>query len=205
MISPKLVQLETSPNAPLLQRTTRRVSLTGVGPRSFAHHGRILDDVDAANDLVAQQQAVHHGTLRLSASVVFRATLLHRWLAVIPSWVCASPAYLAAHTAPAHPQDPLEHDGLSVVAKDLAEIHRLGLPTNDVLLIRQRPLSGTAIAPSPLVKEEVPSGHLERLFADWTLAERELFWSTRGIAVTPPKLRAWVAVVEQQIAGEPPW
>jgi DNA-binding transcriptional LysR family regulator len=265
-ISRKLAQLETSLSARLLQRTTRRVNLTEVGRLYFERCVRILDDFDAANDLVAEQQAVPHGTLRLSASVVFGVTILHRWLAAflalyptlqvdvvvtnryvdmvdrgmdaairlgtpdsslvshplgaIPYWVCASPAYLAAHAAPAHPQDLLAHDGLSVVAEDLAEILpwslRRGreiveikvpnrLRTNDFLLIRQLLLagSGIAFAPGPLVKEDVQSGRLVRLLPDWTLPERELFMVYPSDRHPSPKLRAWVEFVEQQIAGEP--
>ncbi|MCP9834146.1 MULTISPECIES: LysR family transcriptional regulator [unclassified Cyanobium] len=267
-ISRKLAQLETSLKARLLQRTTRKVSLTEVGRLYFDRCVRILEDFEAATALVAERQAVPHGTLRLSASVVFGVTILHRWLAAfmglyptiqvdvaltnhyvdmvakgmdvairsgtpdsslvshplgaIPYWVCASPAYLADHAAPAHPQDLLEQDCLSVASEDLSELLpwslRRGkeivdikvpnrLRTNDFLLIQQLLLSGSGIAfaPGPLVKQDVQAGRLVRLFPEWTLPERDLYMVYPSDRHPSPKLRAWVEFVEQQIAGEPPW
>ena len=80
-ISRKIAQLEETLGTRLLQRTTRKVNLTEVGRVYFERCARILGELEEANLTVTALQAVPHGTLRISASVVFATTVLHHWLA----------------------------------------------------------------------------------------------------------------------------
>jgi LysR family transcriptional regulator, regulator for bpeEF and oprC len=80
-ISRKIAQLEATLKVRLLQRTTRKVSLTEVGRLYFDRCVRVLEDLEAANLAVAELQSMPYGTLRLSASVVFGVTILDRWVA----------------------------------------------------------------------------------------------------------------------------
>lgn len=57
----------------LLNRTTRRVSLTGIGEHFFAHCTRILEDVEAARHS-GKPDARLRGSLRVSAPVAFGST-----------------------------------------------------------------------------------------------------------------------------------
>ena len=80
-ISRKIAQLEETLGTRLLQRTTRKVNLTEVGRVYFERCTRILGELEEANLTVTALQAVPHGTLRISASVVFATSVLHHWLA----------------------------------------------------------------------------------------------------------------------------
>lgn len=79
-ISRKIAQLEETLGTRLLQRTTRKVNLTEVGRVYFERCAKILGELEEANLTVTALQAVPHGTLRISASVVFATSVLHHWL-----------------------------------------------------------------------------------------------------------------------------
>jgi DNA-binding transcriptional LysR family regulator len=72
--------LERWIGARLLNRTTRRVSLTDVGATFHAHCVRILEDIEQAS-LAAQADAPLRGSLRLSAPVAFGSIVLGPLLA----------------------------------------------------------------------------------------------------------------------------
>ena len=74
-VSKRLSDLEQRLGASLLQRTTRRLSLTSAGQSFYANSKRILDDVAAAEtDIVAATDALS-GEIRLAAPLSFG--LLH--------------------------------------------------------------------------------------------------------------------------------
>lgn len=79
-VSRKIAQLEQTLGVRLLQRTTRKVNLTEVGRVYFERCTKILDDIEEANLAVTALQAVPHGMLRISASVVFATSVLHNWM-----------------------------------------------------------------------------------------------------------------------------
>lgn len=65
--------LEAELNARLLQRTTRRLSLTDVGHAYYERCRRILEAFDEANREASDSQDVARGVLRIAASVTFGA------------------------------------------------------------------------------------------------------------------------------------
>lgn len=69
--------LELRLGAPLLNRSTRRISLTDSGQHYFEHASRILAALDQADDAAAGRDAEPAGVLRVSAPV----TLALRYLA----------------------------------------------------------------------------------------------------------------------------
>lgn len=93
--SKHIAKLEKSLGARLLNRSTRKLSLTEAGEALYAHCERLIERLEAADQAVAQTQAELRGLLRVSAP----------------------PAMVAMHIAPAlaefrrrHPQLELEFD-----------------------------------------------------------------------------------------------
>ncbi|MGN6389527.1 MAG: LysR family transcriptional regulator [Burkholderiaceae bacterium] len=70
-VSRRLSQLEERLGVRLLNRTTRRLSLTGEGEVYFAHAQRILGDIDELERLVSSSRAAPKGLLRVNAPLGF--------------------------------------------------------------------------------------------------------------------------------------
>ena len=70
-VSRRLSQLEERLGVRLLNRTTRRISLTGEGEVYFANALRILSDIDEMERLVSSSRAAPKGLLRVNAPLGF--------------------------------------------------------------------------------------------------------------------------------------
>ena len=70
-VSRRLSQLEERLGVRLLNRTTRRISLTGEGEVYFANAQRILGDIAELESLVSGSRAVPKGLLRVNAPLGF--------------------------------------------------------------------------------------------------------------------------------------
>src|SRR4051812_39677384 len=66
-VSRKVSDLEERLDARLIQRTTRKLSLTDAGRTYFDHCARILGELDDAERAVANLQATPRGSLRVTA------------------------------------------------------------------------------------------------------------------------------------------
>ncbi|HSF95775.1 MAG TPA: LysR family transcriptional regulator [Thermohalobaculum sp.] len=75
-VSRRLKELEARLGAQLLQRTTRRMSVTEAGRAYHAHCQRILADLDEAEAEVSSRASALNGTLRVAAPVSFGAVHL---------------------------------------------------------------------------------------------------------------------------------
>ncbi|HEY0721449.1 MAG TPA: LysR family transcriptional regulator [Gammaproteobacteria bacterium] len=71
MVSRRIAELEAHLGAQLLQRTTRRLSLTEAGRDFYERASRILIDLAEAEQSVASGQAALRGRLRLAAPLSF--------------------------------------------------------------------------------------------------------------------------------------
>ncbi len=96
-LSPQLVskyisQLEQHLSGRLLNRTTRRVSLTEAGQRYLARAERVLDEIDDMESQLGESQTEAKGLLRISAPVSFAT----------------------AHLAPLLNQFQTEHPGVDI-------------------------------------------------------------------------------------------
>jgi DNA-binding transcriptional LysR family regulator len=74
-VSRRLVELEKRLGARLLNRTTRKSSLTDAGNAYYQHALKVLDDVSAFNSQISDQDANLSGTLRMTVPLSFG--LLH--------------------------------------------------------------------------------------------------------------------------------
>ncbi len=70
-VSRRLSQLEERLGVRLLNRTTRRISLTSEGEVYFANAQRILSDIDEMERLVSSSRAAPRGLLRVNAPLGF--------------------------------------------------------------------------------------------------------------------------------------
>ncbi|MBS1155183.1 MAG: LysR family transcriptional regulator [Proteobacteria bacterium] len=70
-ISKSVSRLESVLGVRLLQRSTRRLSLTEVGEAYFEHCDRILDELSLADDTINRLHLEPRGTLKISSSVAF--------------------------------------------------------------------------------------------------------------------------------------
>jgi LysR family transcriptional activator of dmlA len=72
----RLAQLEARLGVRLVNRTTRRISLTSEGETYLAHATRILDDIRAMEDEVAGAGSTLRGLLRVNATLGFGRTTI---------------------------------------------------------------------------------------------------------------------------------
>jgi DNA-binding transcriptional LysR family regulator len=70
-VSKSVSRLEGMLGVRLLQRSTRRLSLTEVGEAYFEHCDRILEEINLAEDTVNRLHLEPRGTLKISSSVAF--------------------------------------------------------------------------------------------------------------------------------------
>lgn len=84
VVSKQISALEAALGVRLLNRTTRRMSLTEVGAAYYEHCARIAHEIDAAGQTVSQLQAEPRGVLRVTSPVIFAslhlAPALHSFL-----------------------------------------------------------------------------------------------------------------------------
>ncbi|HEY0847771.1 MAG TPA: LysR family transcriptional regulator [Noviherbaspirillum sp.] len=71
LVSKQVANLESALGVRLLNRTTRRMSLTEIGAAYYEHCARIAQEIDAAAETVTQLQAEPRGVLRLTSPVIF--------------------------------------------------------------------------------------------------------------------------------------
>lgn len=71
LVSKQISALEAALGVRLLNRTTRRMSLTEAGTAYYEHCARIAREIEAADQTVSQLQAEPRGVLRLTAPVIF--------------------------------------------------------------------------------------------------------------------------------------
>ncbi|RZI43637.1 LysR family transcriptional regulator [Herbaspirillum sp. HC18] len=71
LVSKQVGNLESVLGVRLLNRTTRRMSLTEIGAAYYEHCARIAQEIDAAAETVTQLQAEPRGVLRLTSPVIF--------------------------------------------------------------------------------------------------------------------------------------
>lgn len=79
-VSRQIRQLEARLGAQLLNRSTRRISLTEAGRQYYEASRQILDALDEADLAVGQHQARPSGSLRVNAPMAFGTTELATWL-----------------------------------------------------------------------------------------------------------------------------
>lgn len=85
-VSRKVAELEEQLGARLLQRTTRKLSLTDAGRSYFEHARRIVAEIEAAERAMSELQGAPRGLLRITAPVglAFLGPIVSRFLVRYP-------------------------------------------------------------------------------------------------------------------------
>lgn len=87
-LSRRVAKLESDLGVRLLQRTTRKLSLTAVGEIYLRHCVAVCEEADAAVSIIAQTRSEPRGIVRLSCPV----TLAHSWVGqVLPEFLARYP------------------------------------------------------------------------------------------------------------------
>jgi DNA-binding transcriptional LysR family regulator len=174
------------------------------------HHGdRFVDLVSEGFDA-----AIRLGALQDSSLIVRR-------LAGFETILCASPAYIAAHGAPARPQDLQHHACLGLSVPQLWPDWRLRRGDEKVTVRVSGPIvsddSGTMTAAGVhgagimaasewSIGEELASGQLVRVLPEWLYD-----WTSAVHIVMPPgrfvpaKMRAFIDRLVHEFTPGPPW
>ncbi len=146
MVSHHVQALEERLGARLLERTTRKVSLTEIGREYYQRSSQILADLDEADRTAGALQATPKGTLRLHASVN-----LSRFLApIIGEYLDTYPGMSVDLTVGEQMVDAIE-DGYDLVI-------RTSLPPDSQMIVRRLAAwrSVLCCAPSYLEGREPP-------------------------------------------------
>ena len=170
---------------------------------------RLVDIVEDGFDLV-----IRIGNLQDSS-------LIARRLAPSRMVLCASPAYLAAHGTPAHPDELPGHNFLSYAyastRDDLTLTHADGRKVTtrlsgnlianngDALLAASLAGQGIVVLPTFFVGSEIAEGALKVLLPEWRppqLTVHAVYPVNRHLAA---KVRLFVDFLADRFRGEPPW
>lgn len=267
MVSKHIQELEEHLGARLLNRTTRKVSLTEVGRVYYEKCGQILDDIAATENAVGEMQAHPRGLLRINAPVSFGAlhlaasvsdymtahpdvaveltlndrvvdlvdegydlairigrladsSLISRRLAPCRMLVCGSPAYLAQHGVPDHPDDLARHNCLGYRYDPRRDEWRfegadgpvavrvhgtLQSNNGDALLAAALHGVGIVLLPSFIAGPDVASGRLVALLPNHKspdLAIHALYPHSRHLSA---KVRSFVDFLAPRYGDKPAW
>lgn len=108
--SKRLAQIESRLGVRLVNRTTRRLSLTAEGETYLQHARRILAEIDAMEQLVADMQSTPQGLLRVNATLGFGRSHI---APLVPAFVRLHPQIQLQLQLSVQPP-PLADDGFDV-------------------------------------------------------------------------------------------
>lgn len=146
-VSKQISRLETRLGARLLNRSTRRISLTAAGREFYDRSRAILADIDEAERAVGQASAVPQGTLRVTASISFGQRQI---VPLIPDFTSRYPGVRVEVIFSDRIIDIIE-DGVDVAV-------RVSAPTDSALIARQLVPDRRVVcaAPDYLARNGVP-------------------------------------------------
>jgi DNA-binding transcriptional LysR family regulator len=157
--------LENWLGARLLNRTTRRVSMTEIGESFYAQCTRILEDIDDAR-AASRSEAALRGTLRIAAPICFGATELGP---ILTGFMRLHPGVSSEVFVSDRQVDPLE-DGFDLAIRLGAE------PAGPGVVTRRVAAFPTVLCASPgYLKDRPAPARPEDLSTHACLLDRQLF------------------------------
>lgn len=233
MVSKQIQKLEEHLDTRLMNRTTRRLSLTETGRAFYERSLQIMSDVDEAQQIAGHMTRMPRGVLRVTIPLSYgqhrlaaiigaytqaypqvqldislsdrkvdlvdegfdlairigampQSDLIARKIGAERSIVCAAPAYLDRHGAPATPADLGAHACLGYTLSGSGSEWKLEGPGGPLAvpiagpiradngdIIRLAALGGAGIVFQPhfIVDDDIAAGRLVRVLADWQSAE----------------------------------
>ena len=191
-LSRRIAELESQLGVRLLQRTTRKLSLTEVGSAYLRHCQAMRDAAQAAKDMVEQVQSEPRGTVRVSCPVTLSQTVL---APLMPKYLQRYPEVRVEMLVANRPVNVVE-EGVDVALRvrtsleDSASmvVKKLDL-TQQILLASPQYLNRRGVPQSPhdLMQHDVLSMSSYEGVAHWRLrsdsgAEVQLQPQTRYVA-----------------------
>jgi DNA-binding transcriptional LysR family regulator len=267
-VSKRVARLEDRLGVRLLNRTTRRLSLSEAGEAFYSGCRRMVSEAEAAERAVTHLASAPRGTLRVNAPMSFGqqhlapaltaflerypelavdlalddrevnlvqdgfdvgvrimalrdSSLIARRLAPSRALICAAPAYLAAHGAPARPEDLTRHACLLYSYQSDPGVWTLRgadgerrvrvngrLRANNGEALREAAIAGFGfvLMPSFIVGPEVRQGRLAPVLRDWTAGDpvgiHAIYPAGRNLS---PKVRVFVDFLAERFGPEPYW
>jgi DNA-binding transcriptional LysR family regulator len=260
-----IAELEGRLGVRLLNRTTRKLSLTGEGAVFYARCKELLAGVESAESEISATAGEARGVLRVNAPVSFgirhlaevwaafhachpqvtfditlsdrvvdiveesvdiairisrleSSSLVSRRLSSTKMVLCASPAYIARHGAPAHPQDIAKHAVLAYTYwTDKDEWEFTGpegrvvvhtepvLRTNNGDTCRAGALAaqGIILQPTFMICDDLESGELIELCPDYRCPELGIYAVYGSRRHLTPKVRLLIDFLAERFAGRP--
>lgn len=269
VVSKYLTRLEERLGVRLLNRTTRRLSLTEAGAELFAASQGALERIAEAEGAITRLQREPRGTLKINAPMSFgilelapalpaflekypdvqvdlrmddrhvdlveegfdvgvritqrlaESSLVARRLLGCKQFVCASPAYLAAHGEPESPEDLAAHNCIlyqhaaaanvwrfrAAGGRDVAVAVTGNLRANNGIAEREAAVRGVGIllTPSFYVSAELKTGTLKRILREYSLPELSLYLIYPKRSHVPPKVRVFVDFLVRRFGNRPAW
>jgi DNA-binding transcriptional LysR family regulator len=198
-VSRKVTALEERLGVTLLQRTTRKLSLTAQGRAYYNHCNEPLSHLFDAERVLTQTQKKPEGLLRISAPVILGQeafyAFLSSFLKAYPGiqrigksvrYVVAAPEYLRGRIPPSRPEDLRQHQCVLLHARNnQAEWHLIS-GKKSIKLHVSGPVAardfdavsaftyrghGIGLLPSTYCDAQIASGDLVRLLPDWSSPE----------------------------------
>lgn len=263
-VSRRLKSLEERLGVQLVQRTTRRLTLTPPGEAYLAGAGRLLDEIDALEGGLQAGAGTLSGVVRVTAPLSFglctlpdildgfmrqhpgveldihltdakvdlvaegvdlalrigqlgNSSLKARRLCDIDFALCASPAFLAQHPAPAQPEDLAgmlgciyTNESQGTILKWRAADGARGQVTlkaafraNNGDILRDLAVRGHGLVCSPafILRPAIASGDLVELFGDYQWADTSLYAVYPPTAHMPARLRALIDYLAERMKG----
>jgi DNA-binding transcriptional LysR family regulator len=193
--------------------------LAPLWPRFMARHPRVALDVALMDRVVDIVEEGYDLAIRIARTGP--VSLVARKLATSRNLVCAAPAYLARHPAPAHPRDLGDHACLGythgVAAEDWPFTGPGGaacsvkvpwaMRTNSGETARAAALAGLGILwqPSFMLAEDIRRGALVPLLPDWRMPDIDILAVHASRRHVSPALRAMIDFLVEAFRGTPPW
>lgn len=254
MVGQQIAALEEHLETRLLNRTTRRQSLTDFGASYVEQCRDILDRIALAEEAAEIQQTRAQGRLRITApttfgiealmpsltryrqiapdveiditlsdrnvdlveegfDIAFRigvmqdSTMIARPLTPYRMTVCAAPDYLARFGTPTHPEDLNNHETIGFTPstrspwkfarenEEKAVNPRRMITVNSGQAVRAAARAGLGIIMQPeiLVRRDIETGILVRLFPEWRLGERPMWLLYQRDRRMTPRLRSFIS------------
>jgi len=180
----------------------------------LVRHPRVTLDVQLADRVIDPVDEGFDVAVRIAK--LPDSSLVSRKLAATRLVLCASPAYLAQHGAPAHPSELAQHDVLGYSLLAMGDQWQFEGPTGTVS-VKVRPRiwtnngdtcvaaalrgSGIQLQPTFLVARELASGDLVEVLPDYRSAELGIYavYPTRKFLL--PKVRVLVEYLAERLAA----
>jgi DNA-binding transcriptional LysR family regulator len=261
-------ELEASLGARLLNRTSRRLSLTETGKTLYDRALSILEDMAEAEAIASTAAIQPRGRLRVNAPLSFgilhlaplwprfcalypdieldvslvdrvvdlveegydlavrisrggSPALVSRKLATTHHLICASPDYLARHSAPTRPEDLKDHVCIAYTYSDSVDDWRLLddagkehivavrhiMRTNNGDTARAAALAGVGIIRQPtfLIGEDLRRKRLVPMLTGYHMPETDVLAVYPSRRHLSAKVRVMVDFLAEAFRGTPPW